>query len=146
MTTTNLSDFFRQKRAHAGAVDIDWDRRKADWIAAVQQLYEEIQLLLQGPISEGAVTVDRRPKSITEDFLGTYTVDELVLRVGDEFAVFSPKGRNIVGASGRVDFIGEMGEATLVLQPGPRWSVVSQRVPVLKLVPLEQESLLATLS
>ena len=116
-----------------------------DWIAATDQLYDEIRKLLDAPISNGSVVVDFRPKTITEDFMGTYTVRELVLRVGEEIAVFSPKGRNIVGASGRVDLTGEMGEATLVLQPGPRWAVVAQRVPVLRLVPLEQESLLAAL-
>ena len=145
MTTQNLNDFFREKHAHAGAENIDWERKKLDWIAAIEHLYDEIKRLLSAPIENGSVIVDSRPKIITEDFMGTYTVPELVLRVGEEIAVFSPKGRNIVGASGRIDLIGEMGEATLVLQPGPRWSVVAQRVPIVKLVPLEQESLLAAL-
>src|SRR5580692_3299063 len=130
MTTQSLSDFFREKRAHAGSDDVDWDRKKREWITAVEDLYQLIvEKFLAAAIAGGSVTATYRAKNITEDPIGSYEIRELVLQVGNETVVFSPKGRNIVGASGRVDLQGEMGEATLVLQPGSRWALVAQRVP-----------------
>lgn len=146
MTTQNLNDFFRAKHAHAGSENIDWELRKNDWIAAVDDLYRVIvDQYLAPSIAAGSLQVDYRPKTIAEDFMGTYSIRELVLRVGSEIAVFSPKGRNIVGSSGRVDLHGEMGDATLVLQPGGRWSLIAQRVPTVRLVPLDESSLLSVL-
>jgi hypothetical protein len=145
MTTPSLSDFFREKRAHAGE-NVDWEQKKIEWIAAIEELYKVIvDDFLATAIAGGSVSVGFRPKSITEDLIGTYEVRELVVRVGDETVVFSPKGRNIVSTSGRVDLKGEMGEATLVLLPGPRWSLVAQRVPAMRLVPLDEQSLLSAL-
>ena len=41
--------------------------------------------------------------------------------------------------------IGEMGERTLVLQPRDRWGIVVARTPTLKVVPLNESSLLDAL-
>jgi hypothetical protein len=137
----SVSEFFKEKKerldAEAGA--IDWDARKREWVAAVDQLVEKIREFLADPVKEGLLKVDTRPKSISESHLGEYTVPELVLTVGDEEVIFSPKARNVAGAQGRVDVRGEAGEATLVRQPG-RWSVVTSRHPQLKTVDLDSDS------
>jgi hypothetical protein len=62
----------------------------------------------------------------------------LVLVVGDEQVRFSPRGRNIVGANGRVDVVGERGEAMLVLQPDARWVFVESRQPELRVAPFDE--------
>jgi len=146
MTTQSLTDFFRDKRAHAGGENVDWEKKRVEWVASVDELYElVVGQYLATAIANGSVAVSYRPKAITEDFVGTYEVRELVLHVGAETVVFSPKGANIVGAAGRIDLQGEMGEATLVLQPAGQWALVAQRVPTLRLLPLEEQSLLSAL-
>jgi hypothetical protein len=85
MTTQSLDDFFREKRAHVGPGAINWEQKKTDWIVEIEHLYEEIKRLLHSPITNGSVSVDFRPKTITEDFIGTHSVRELVLRVGDGY-------------------------------------------------------------
>lgn len=145
---TQLNDFFRQKKARAESesAGIDWEQRKTEWLSAIQRLYEQIRAFLDQPIRQGAVRLDTRKKTITEPHLGQYEADELVLTVGDERVLFSPKGRNVVGATGRVDVLGEAGEATLVLQPGPRWCVVASKYPQLRIVGLDEENFLKSLS
>ena len=64
-----------------------------------------------------------------------------MLLIGDEQVRFSPQGRNIAGASGRVDVLGERGEATLILQPDASWAFVQTRQPTLKVVPFDESSL-----
>jgi len=97
------------------------------------------------PIKAGDLTVSRSSKTVVEEYIGQYEVDELILQVGNERAVFSPKGVNIVGASGRVDLIGERGERTLVVQPGNRWGIVVSRSPTVKVIPFDESSLLESL-
>ena len=145
MSQHALQEFFREKKHKSGG-DIDWDARKRAWIDAVNRLYGQIETeYLAAPVAEGDVLVSQSEKEIVEDFMGSYAIRELVLQVGDERAVFSPKGRNIVGASGRIDLIGEMGQRTLVLQPGERWGIVVARTPTLTVAPLDETSLLDAL-
>jgi len=145
MAQGKLQEFFREKKSKADPGDVDWEAKRDQWIRAVEKLYQQIEKFLAKSIKEKTVAVSRRPKQFAEDFIGGYTIDDLVLQVGDESVVFSPKGTLIVGASGRVDVRGDMGDVTLVRQPGDRWSVVAARTPALKLIPLNEDSLLTAL-
>ncbi len=46
-----------------------------------------------------------------------------------------------MGAAGRVDVIGERGEATLIVQPDSQWGFVQTRQPTLRVVPLDESTL-----
>jgi hypothetical protein len=141
--TQNLTDFFREKKVRADneARGIDWAQRRSDWLAAIKSLYSQIEQFLAEPIQQGSISIGRLPRLIDESHLGKYPVEDLVVTVGDEKVVFAPKARNVVGAQGRVDVRGEAGEASLVLQPGPRWAVVASRQPQLRLVEFNSENL-----
>ena len=137
----NLADIFKNKQAAASdGAKIDWDARRDEYRKAVNGLFKQIEILLEEPISKGWAALQRRAKELSENYIGTYTVDDLVLVVGDEQIRFSPRGRNIVGASGRVDVLGEHGEEILVVQDD-RWSFVQTRQPTLKLVAFDESSL-----
>ena len=140
--TQNLSEFLREKkkRTDEETRGIDWNQRRQEWLDAVAQLYLIVEGFLSDPTKDGSVSTARRAKQLTESHLGTYSIEDMVLTIGDEEVIFSPKGRNIIGAQGRVDVRGETGEAMLVVQPGPRWSVVQSKVPQLKLVPFDSEA------
>lgn len=138
-----LSSLIEQKQKQKqGSPPIDWDQRRDTYIAAVNDLYTQVEAILVDPIKQKMIVCQRRAKDITESSIGTYVIDDLVLLIGDEQVRFSPRGRNIVGAAGRVDVVGDRGEATLVLQPGPRWAFVKTRQPTLHIVPFD-ESVLA---
>jgi hypothetical protein len=140
--SVDLDQFFSAKKQQSdtAAASVDWNGRKQEWLGAIDQLYQTVGELLSEPLHKGLVRLSKRKKAITESYLGQYEADELLLNVGDEEVVFSPKGRNVVGASGRVDVRGETGEAMLVLQTGPRWALVSSKYPQLKTVPLDAAS------
>ncbi len=109
---------------------IDWKERRRLWIDAVKGLYRTVtEELLAASIKQRLVTVSRVEKEISEEFLGTYRIPELVLTINGETVRFSPKGRNIIGAKGRVDLVGELDAVTLILEPAGHWSIVSSRVP-----------------
>ena len=125
-----IRDFLLSRQQHAAAKEIDWAERRAQWINAVESLYQKVTgELLAESIAQRLVTVSRVEKEITEEHLGTYRAPELVLNISGEIVRFSPKGRNIIGAKGRVDLVGELDAMTLVLEPEGHWNVVLSRVP-----------------
>lgn len=138
--TQSLNDFIRDKSRKAGgsAAAIDWDARRDEYLAAVATLYEQVRGWLHSSIEQGNAKVSTRRREIDETHIGSYTVDDLVLTVGDEDVMFMPRGRNILGASGRVDVSGDNGEATLLLMPGPRWSLLASRQPTMRIEPLDE--------
>ena len=78
---------------------------------------------------------------MTENYIGTYAVDDLILLIGDEQVRFSPRGRNIAGTGGRVDVVGESGEAILILQPDSQWGFVQTREPKVSVAPFNEATL-----
>jgi hypothetical protein len=145
MSQNDLLHFFHNKREKEAVNPIDREKRKKEWLLAIERLYQFVKGSMRDLILDRTVSVKTHPKTMTEDGLGTYKAMELVLTVGGEAVVFSPKGRNIVGTSGRVDLRGDMGEVTLVLGADGKWGIIKQRVPKIKTVPLDSDSLLATL-
>jgi hypothetical protein len=140
MAQDQLQKFFQEKKRKAHAADIDWAAKRDAWIAAVGDLYRTIEEdYLKA--AKADVDITRREKGVMENYVGQYRIPELVLRVGDEEVVFSPKGANVVGAQGRIDVQGDRGEATIVWQGEKRWSIVISRTPSLRLVPLAADSL-----
>lgn len=138
----SLADLFQRKQKQTGAAGgIDWDERRDKYRGAVEDLYRQIEAMLAEPIRQRTVTLQRRKKDLSENYIGTYSVDDLILLIGDEQVRFSPRGRNVVGASGRVDVLGERGEAILIVQPDSRWGFVQSRQPALRVVPLDDSSL-----
>jgi len=138
----NLTDLFQKKQNQAAvAGGIDWDERRRKYVAAVEDLYQQIEKILAEPIAKQTVKLARRKKDLTENYIGTYAVDDLLLVIGDEQVRFSPRGRNIVGSSGRVDVQGERGEGILIVQADARWRFVQSRQPTLKVVDFNESSL-----
>src|SRR5688572_24477828 len=90
----------KQQQSHSGASQIDWDDRRRKYVSAVEDLYRQIREALAESIAQEMVTAQTRSKQLTENYLGTYTVDDLILLIGNEQVLFSPTGRNIVGAIG----------------------------------------------
>ena len=131
----------KKQREASGSPVIDWDSRRNEYLAAVDNLYRQVEQILAEPLRSKTVSLQRREKQLTENYIGTYAVDDLILLVGNEQVRFSPRGRNIVGAAGRVDVVGERGEAALIVQPDTCWGFVQARQPELLVVPLDESTL-----
>lgn len=145
-----LREFLRERQAKSASGNkTDWEAKKREWIEAVEQLYDTIAKDIFGDAKE-LVNITRRQKEVVEHYIGRYTVPELVLQIGGEDVVFSPKAVNVIGAEGRIDLLGDRDQATIVRGWDPdakqhRWDIVEMRLPSRILVPLTKDSLLAAL-
>jgi hypothetical protein len=125
-----LKDFLLSRQQNAHANETEWGERRQQWINAIDRLYQKVTgELLADSIAQRLVTVSLVRKQIEEEYLGKYSVRELNLDISGETVRFSPKGRNIIGAKGRVDLVGDLDAVTLLLEPAGHWSVVLSRVP-----------------
>ncbi len=140
MAQDQLQTFFREKKRKAKPADTDWAARRDAWIGAVRALYRTIEDDYLS-VAKDDVEITHTDQLVTENHVGEYRIPELVLRVGDEEVVFSPKGVNIAGAQGRIDLQGDRGDATLVWHGQDRWSIIISRIPTLRLVDLTADSL-----
>jgi hypothetical protein len=144
MMSDRLVEFLRHRKEHASTPNIDWQAKKDRWVRSVQELYGFIEEMLREPIKSKDVTVNRFDMEVTEDYIGCYTIPALALTVGNERVEFRPKGVTVTGVGGRVDVRGDRDTITLFkdsAEPGNVWKVILQRVPKLRTVTLDAESL-----
>ena len=139
---SQLVEFLEERKGKAQGGD--WQARKEAWITSVERLHETIKHLLEPSEKKGIASIATNWIDITEDFVGTYTVPELKLTVGDDRVTFTPKGLIVYGASGRVDVRGDRDTVSLIRlpnEPSGEWQVVLRRVPKIMTVPLGERSL-----
>jgi hypothetical protein len=137
---SNLIKKKKKKQTGAGGT-INWDARRDKYLDAVDNLYGQIESILADPIAKKAVKLVRRTKTLAENYIGTYTVDDLILLIGGEQVRFSPAGRNVAGASGRVDVVGDRDTAVLLVQIDGRWSYIKTRQPTLRAIAFGESAL-----
>lgn len=139
-----LVDFLRTRKEQAPSQEIDWQTKRDTWVHAVESLYELVKEMLRDSIASRDVTVRTVDMQVTEDFIGTYSIPALELSVGNERGEFRPKGVTVIGATGRVDIRGDGDTVTLLRDKADvtsGWTVIVQRVPHLRTLPLDRESL-----
>lgn len=114
MTDRDFLEFVERKTALAKSEKaVDWDKRKADWLRELEELYVRMEDHLK-PYA-GDIEIERKPIQLREDDLGTYGAEELILTIGYDKIVAKPIGTRLVGAIGRVDLSGPRTTLKIVL-------------------------------
>jgi len=135
-----LAELVSKKQAQKLADPIDWSARLVKYLDAVDDLYRQIETAFQEAIAAGSVRIHKRPRAITERYIGAYTTTDLILIIGHEQVQFVPRGRMFAGTEGRVDVIGERAEAMIVFRPGSGWEIVEARQPTLRTAPFNEST------
>lgn len=100
----------------------DWIAARKLWLSCLQERHETIAKWL-GPLeAKNLVALRKVPVRISEEHVGVYGADALVLEFGDEGVVLEPMGANVSGARGRVDVFrrGNRPRAMMILLTGPK--------------------------
>ncbi len=143
--TLSLTDFFRKKKSESESKGnhIDWESKKQIWLNSIDKLYENINHWLAPSIEEKLIEVNYEKTELSEDYIDSYSVNNMTLSVGFEQVFFKPKSMIIMGSAGRVDMIGENGTVWLLLLEKPKneftWHIAIRTVRK-KYWPLTDES------
>ena len=114
---------------------VDWDAERHWWLHALEALYQQIEAWLAPLREQGLVSLATIPVQLTEENIGTYTANELVLEFGPQAVVLEPQGTLVIGARGRVDVFrrGSRLDPIMLILSGskeePHWTIWLSRDP-----------------
>ena len=87
-----------------------------DWCGWVARLFAEVEAWLSW-ITETNGSLERVKLLKSEELLGSYEIDGLSVTLADREFFFEPRGKNVIGANGRVDLyeVGRVEHLVLLL-------------------------------
>jgi hypothetical protein len=150
MENQDFDEFIKRQQRNATAVAINWDQQRNDWLARLSELYAKVEALLDSYIASGQIRLEYKKIELNEENIGSYTVREMILKIGRQDIVLRPVGTLLIGFKGRVDVEGPTGRRLIALVDSKAHgtadlvhvSVISQgrslRIPKKKLKPEEK--------
>lgn len=146
-----ISQLDNQKKSE---IQIDWQAKKNQWLKYLGHLYGDIQSYLE-PYKD-KIILNEQEVLINEEYIGEYSAKKLSIQLGKDTITLTPKGTNLIGASGRVDMNSSHGTIKLVLieqdekrldiakntkkEPNALVWAIAQQQPRLAFFELNQES------
>ena len=136
MANDTFDNFIDQQTAPTDEPKVDWDQKRQEWQQYLCQFYELVGTFMRKYIDQGKVHVQQGTKELHEEFIGTYTVKTIALKIGPNRIEFDPVGTNLIGAKGRVDMRSARGTVKFVLvsedatEIGWRFRIVEGAEPV----------------
>ena len=99
-----LKEKLKQDLESRDKSQVDWDKRKQEWISSVNELNSQIKTWFSDYEAEGLVKFKLTQKQKTEEYIGQYKVNVLhMLFANDKEIIIEPMGTLIIGAWGRLD-------------------------------------------
>ncbi|MCP4697587.1 MAG: hypothetical protein GY862_12165 [Gammaproteobacteria bacterium] len=127
MNTNSFDDFIEQQSKSAQTTDIDWNHRLTEWIKYLNTFYSSIEGYLKPYLDAGKLRIEKNNIQLQEEYIGNYTVPQLIIHLGSNKILLKPIGTNLITVKGRVDMLGSKGEVKFVLvdkdSSGPKISV-----------------------
>jgi hypothetical protein len=117
MASKTFDEFVRQEQEAAKISrekPVDWQAEKNTWLHHLELLYAEVIGFLK-PYENSGVTVKLRPVELSEDYIGRYYADAMDITIGSKSITLDPVGTLIVGSKGRVEVVGPLARAQLLL-------------------------------
>lgn len=131
--TYSFEDFLKNKKKEDSKNKIDWTKRKKDWLSSVEEFYSSIQVWLKEFEEEGYLKIEMNKSiEITEEYIGTYSVNRFDIYIGNDIISLSPKGVLIYGSTGRIDMRGPKGEIMMIRNEENIWQF-AKRTPKLEM-------------
>lgn len=98
-------------------VELDLEKEKLLWLDNIKKFYKLAKESLDKYIDNGTVTFRYIDRTLTEELLGTYPVQEVQITIGREVVKLCPIGTFLIGARGRIDMIGPKGKVRFTIVP-----------------------------
>ena len=116
MQQEEFDEFVKRQQGGATlAVSVDWNKERDEWLGHLKSLYSKIESLLKKYTSAGQIRFEYRNVELTEEQIGSYSATQMNLWIGRQEVLLMPIGTLLVGAKGRVDVIGPLGRAEILL-------------------------------
>ena len=84
---------------------VNWEKVLVEWKNHVSKLYDQVEHWIKESGVSQKVQIQREQMDLSENYIGSYKIEQLLLKVGDNIIRFIPQGRLIIGSRGRVDIV-----------------------------------------
>lgn len=116
MENTDFDEFVRRQQERTSPnASIDWRKERDSWIQHLNELYSRIESFLNKYISAKQILREYREIEMNEEYVGSYKVRQMTIRLGRQEVRIVPMGTMLIGAKGRVDVVGPAGRAQILL-------------------------------
>jgi len=95
--------------------EIDWEERKNEWLNFVSQFYSSVESWLNPYKNKGKLSYKYEKTQPTEDCIGTYNVDVMIVDFAGQKLTLEPRGTLLIGTKGRIDMEGTRGRVQFIL-------------------------------
>lgn len=114
---TAFADFVRKEHQASQRNSQNAGAIKERFQGYLDVLFGQVNEWLKDYIENGTVKVDFQNVELHETPIGSYQVKKAIFYIGSKKMEMLPVGAAIIGALGRVDLIGEIGAAKLLVVP-----------------------------
>jgi len=118
MASTSFDDFVRRQSEAVKLSDetpVDWQARKTDWLRYLDNLYRQVNQYLKSYVEAGDIVIGFQTVNLNEEYIGSYSAQEMIITIGGKIIKLEPIGTLLIGSRGRVDAVGPLARAQLVL-------------------------------
>ncbi len=105
----------RQLAATPETSGINWDDVRGEWLGYLASLYTKIESFLTDYVSSNKIQFEYHELELNEINIGAYKARQMVMKVGRQEITISPIGTLLIGCKGRVDVLGPVGSAQILL-------------------------------
>lgn len=115
MSKKDFENLLNKHKSNSEETAIDWDEQKKEWLAFIRQFYSAIESWLKPYRDAGKLSYEYKKNQITEDYLGTYDVDVMIVNFAGQKLNLEPVGTLLIGTKGRIDMEGARGRVQFIL-------------------------------
>ena len=115
MSKKDFEDLLIKHESKSEEKEIDWQKQKEEWLDYIRSFYSSVESWLNPFKKAGKLTFKYKKSQLTEDYIGTYDVDIMIVDFAGQKLRLEPIGTLLIGTKGRIDMEGTRGRVQFIL-------------------------------
>jgi len=115
MSKKDFENLLKKHESKSEEKEINWEEQKNEWLTFISQFYSLVESWLAPYKSEEKLSYEYKKTQITEDYIGTYDVDVMIVDFAGQKLTLEPIGTLLIGTKGRIDMEGARGRVQFIL-------------------------------
>ncbi len=134
MSKIDFEEFLKKHENKPTDKEIDWEHKKQEWLDFIKEFYKHVESWLVPFKNNHKLTYKYKKTQITEEYIGTYDVDVMVVDFAGQKLTLEPIGTLLIGTNGRIDMEGTRGRVQFILADKD-----SEGIKTNRLIPIDEK-------
>ncbi|NOS75599.1 MAG: hypothetical protein HOP36_13930 [Methyloglobulus sp.] len=115
MSKQDFENLLNKHESKSEEKEINWEEQKIEWLDFIKQFYSSVESWLDPYKKDGKLSYEYKITQITEEYIGTYDVNVMVVHFAEQKLTLEPLGTLLIGTKGRIDMEGARGRVQFIL-------------------------------